>query len=260
MRILIGFSALAACSAAPSPQPASQDPPTYGYQVENVYPHDRGAFTQGLIYRDGHLFESTGLEGQSTVRQVRLENGEVLRSVSLPSNLFGEGLTEWGDELVTVTWRNGTGFRWDRATLRRTDEFSYVGEGWGLTHDGRRLIMSDGTPQLRFLEPGTFRELGRITVTAAGRPLSNLNELEWVKGEIFANVWLTDYIARIDPETGEVKGWIDLRELSASVDRRSPEDVLNGIAYDSAGDRLFVTGKNWPTLYQIRITPPPGAN
>src|SRR5687767_8296225 len=156
MRLLVTFTALAACSASPAPQAAAADPPTYGYRVENVYQHDRGAFTQGLIYRDGHLYESTGLHGRSTVRQVRLGDGEVLRSVSLPRELFGEGLAEWGDELITITWRDGIGFRWDRDTLRRTGQFRYPGEGWGLTHDGRRLIMSDGTPVLRFLDPTTF--------------------------------------------------------------------------------------------------------
>ena len=258
MRMMVTFTALAACSASPAPQATAAGPPTYGYSVENVFPHDRAAFTQGLIFRDGHLYESTGLHGQSTIRQVRLEDGAVLRSAALPPELFGEGLASWGGELVSITWRDGLGFRWDRDTFRRTGEFRYPGEGWGLSQDGRRLIMSDGTPVLRFLDPATFRELGRVTVTVNGQPLRNLNELEWVKGEIFANVWLTDYIARIDPETGEVKGWIDLSRLVASVDRRSEENVLNGIAYDEAGDRLFVTGKNWPSLYQIRIEPPPG--
>lgn len=258
MRTLVTFTALAACSASPAPQATSAGPPTYGYRVENVYQHDRGAFTQGLIYRDGHLYESTGLEGQSTLRQVRLEDGRVLRSASMPRNVFGEGLAEWGNELITITWQSGIAYRWDRDTFRRLGEFRYPGEGWGLTEDGQRLIMSDGTPVLRFLDPATFRELGRVTVTAGGQPVRNLNELEWVRGEIFANVWLTDYIARIDPATGEVKGWIDLSRLSASVNRRGNDDVLNGIAYDEAGDRLFVTGKNWPSLYQIRIEPPPG--
>ncbi len=258
LRLVVTFTALTACSASPAPQPAAAGPTTYSYQVENVFPHDRGAFTQGLIFRDGHLFESTGIHGQSTIRQVRLEDGQVLRSVSLSPEHFGEGLTSWGDELVSITWRDGIGFRWDRNSFRRTGEFRYPGEGWGLTQDGRRLIMSDGTPVLRFLDPTNFRELGRITVTLNGQPLRNLNELEFVKGEIFANVWQTDYIARIDPERGVVTGWIDLSRLVASVDRRSGEDVLNGIAYDQAGDRLFVTGKNWPSLYQIRIEPPPG--
>jgi glutaminyl-peptide cyclotransferase len=259
MRVLVTFTALTACTASPAPPAAAAaDPPVYGYQVENVYRHDRGAFTQGLIYRDGRLYESTGLEGHSTVRHVRLEDGEVLRSVSLPPDIFGEGLALWNSELISISWRNGIAYRWDRETLRRLGEFRYSGEGWGLTSDGRRLIMSDGTPVLRFLDPATFRELGRVTVTAGGRPLGNLNELEWVRGEVFANVWMTDYIARIDPATGEVKGWIDLRQLSATVERRSQDDVLNGIAYDEAGDRLFVTGKNWPSLFQIRIEPPPG--
>ena len=258
MRSLLSLAALAACSASPAPQATAAGPVTYSYQVENVFPHDRTAFTQGLVFHAGRLFESTGNFGQSTIREVRIENGEVLRSVSLPADIFGEGLAEWGNELISITWRHGVGYRWDRDTFRKTAEFRYPGEGWGLTDDGRRLIMSDGTPEIRFLEPTTFRELGRITVTANGQPLRNLNELEWVKGEIFANVWMTNYIARIDPQTGEVKGWIDLSRLVDSVERRTPDDVLNGIAYDEAGDRLFVTGKNWPSLFQIRIAPPPG--
>src|SRR5688500_18019567 len=165
MRLMVTFTALAACSASPAPQATAAGPPTYSYSVENVFPHDRTAFTQGLIFRDGHLYESTGLHGQSTIRQVRLEDGAVLRSVSLPPELFGEGLAQWDGELVSVTWRDGIGFRWDRDTFRRTGEFRYPGEGWGLTQDGRRLIMSDGTPVLRFLDPATLRELGRVTVT-----------------------------------------------------------------------------------------------
>jgi len=259
MRVLVSLAALTACSASPAPQAtAAAAVPTYSYRVENVFPHDRRAFTQGLLFRDGHLYESTGNFGQSTIRQVRIEDGRVIRSVSLPNDIFGEGLADWGDELISITWRHGVGYRWDRETFRRTAEFQYPGEGWGLTDDGTRLIMSDGTPEIRFLDPATFRELGRITVTADGQPVRNLNELEWVKGEIFANIWLTNHIARIDPATGEVKGWIDLSRLVDTVDRRSGDDVLNGIAYDEAGDRLFVTGKNWPSLFQIRIEPPAG--
>ncbi len=257
MRWMLGMTALTACSASQPPQATAAGVTTYSYEVEKVFPHDRGAFTQGLIFLDGHLYESTGLFGQSTVRQVRLEDGEVLRSASLPPDIFGEGLTEWGDELISISWRNGVGYRWNRATFDRAGEFHYPGEGWGLTHDGRRLILSDGTPELRFLDPVTFRELGRVTVTVEGQPLRHLNELEFVRGEVFANIWLTNHIARIDPATGHVKGFIDLTPLVASVGRRTNDDVLNGIAYDEAGDRLFVTGKNWPSIYQIRIQPPP---
>jgi glutaminyl-peptide cyclotransferase len=256
MRLLFTFAILTACSASPAPEASAASLPTYSYRIEKVFPHDPSAFTQGLLYSDGYLYESTGNFGTSTIRQVRIEDGAVVRSVALPNDIFGEGLADWGDELISITWRHGVGYRWDRASFRRTAQFNYPGEGWGLTDDGERLIMSDGTPELRFLDPATFRELGRVTVTLNGQPLRNLNELEYVKGEVFANIWLTDYIARIDPATGEVKGLIDLTGIANSIERRTSNDVLNGIAYDEAGDRLFVTGKNWPSLFQIRIEAP----
>jgi glutamine cyclotransferase len=165
-------------------------------------------------------------------------------------------MVNWGQELISITWQSGKGFRWDRETFRKLGEFSYPGEGWGLTQNGRELIMSDGTPELRFLDPGTFRERRRVRVTYNGRPLPSLNELEWVKGEIFANVWQTEIIARIDPDSGKVTGIIDLRGLQVQTGRSGPDDVLNGIAYDAKADRLFVTGKRWPKLYEIKLTPP----
>jgi glutamine cyclotransferase len=226
-----------------------------GVTVVRSYPHDPQAFTEGLIYRDGRLFESTGLTGLSTIREVRLGDGRVLRKVKLPPSLFGEGLVDWKDQLISVTWQTGLGFRWDRATFRKLGEFRYQGEGWGLTRNERDIILSDGSAVLRFLDPTTLKVRRRLKVTEGGVPLAYLNELEWVKGEILANIWLTDNIARIDPATGKVTGRIDLSGLRAGG--RSDDDVLNGIAYDSAGDRLFVTGKNWPRLYEIKLAPRP---
>lgn len=231
---------------------------TYGYQVVKSYPHDRAAFTQGLVYRDGYLYESTGLEGKSTLRKVDLNTGRVLQQYDLLPNYFGEGLTDWGPHLIQLTYQTQTGFVYDRETLTLKSSFAYSGEGWGLTQDGTRLIMSDGTSTLRFLDPVTFSEKGRVTVRDGGQPVVDLNELEYVRGEIYANVWRTDRIARISPATGEVVGWIDLRNLvkPGEIPRSSPSfeaAVLNGIAYDAAKDRLFVTGKLWPKLFEIRV-------
>jgi glutaminyl-peptide cyclotransferase len=221
--------------------------------VVATYPHDRGAFTEGLLYRDGLLYESTGLEGRSVIRAVRLEDGTVVREARLADSLFGEGLVDWKDRLVSVTWRTGIGFVWDRSTFKRLRSFRYAGEGWGLTQDGRHIIMSDGSPVLRFLDPETLKLSRRLTVTAAGAPVRDINELEWVRGEIWANIWQTDMIARIDPANGRVIGWIDIAALSAVSGRRRADDVANGIAWDKAKDRLFVTGKNWGRLFEIRL-------
>jgi glutaminyl-peptide cyclotransferase len=226
--------------------------PVYGYDVINVYPHDREAFTQGLLYRDGVLFESTGLKGRSTLRKVELQTGKVLQQARVDSRYFAEGLTEWGNRLVQLTWDTNVGFVYDVASLTQTRTFSYTGEGWGLTHDGRRLIMSDGTPTLRFLDPETFRVTGTVTVKDGDVPIEDLNELEHIDGEIYANVWTTDRIAIISPATGAVTGWINLAGLmprQATVG----DAVLNGIAYDARGRRLFVTGKLWPRLFEIRV-------
>lgn len=228
--------------------------PTYGYEIVRTYPHDALAFTQGLFFLDGHLYESTGLQGRSSVRKVRLEDGAVLQKHDLPRQYFGEGIVGWKDRIVGLTYRSGTGFVYDLKTFKPLRQFKYRGEGWGLTHDGKRLIMSDGTAELRFWDPQTLQEIGRLQVTDGGRPVPHLNELEWVKGEIFANVWQTDRIARIDPGSGRVTGWIDLTGLLPAADRiEGYTDVLNGIAYDAAQDRLFVTGKRWPKLFEIRI-------
>lgn len=257
---LLLLLALAGCAEPPGPgnrggAAAAEEPPVHGVRVVREYPHDPRAFTQGLLWLDGRLYESTGLEGQSTIREVELETGRVLRSVSLADDLFGEGLTHWGDELISLTWQDGIGFRWDRRTFRQTGSWRYPGEGWGLTQDGREIVMSDGTAELRFLDPATLAERRRVTVTAAGRPVDQLNELEFVEGEIYANVWQTPYIVRIDPASGEVRGWIDLTPL-VRANSGGGADVLNGIAWDAAGRRLFVTGKNWRRLYEIEVVRP----
>ena len=233
--------------------------PTGGFAIKHIYPHDSGAFTEGLFYLRGELFESTGMPGRSDIRRVRISDGAVLQSQAIASNLFGEGIVNWGDEIVSLTWQDQIGFRWDLKALKPKTSFRYAGEGWALTQDGKHLIMSDGTPILRFRDPVTFKALRQIQVTADGRPVGNLNELEWVKGEILANIWQTNRIARIDPRTGKVKAWIDLGSLPEAR-AGNPEAVLNGIAYDREHDRLFVTGKYWPHLYEVSLTPPKAAH
>jgi len=228
------------------------DLPVYGYRLVRAYPHDADAFTQGLQYVDGVFYEGTGLNGRSSIRKVELETGKVLQKRDLPSEHFGEGITVWKNDLIELTWQSHIAFVYDRATFEPKKRFSYPGEGWGLTHDGTNLIMSDGSNELRVLDPVTFAEKRRIKVTATGAPLRNLNELEIVKGEIFANVWQTEYVARIAPDTGMVVGYIDLRGLLTTAER-AKTDVLNGIAYDAAHDRLFITGKLWPKVFEIQI-------
>ena len=226
------------------------------YQIVHVYPHDSKAFTQGLIYIDGHLYESTGLNGSSSIRMEDLSTGQVLQHYDLPAEYFGEGLTDWGSTLVQLTWKAHKGFVYDRFSFSVLRTFQYEGEGWGLTHDEKQLIMSDGTSYLRFLNPKSFRETRRIHVTDEnGHPVENLNELEYIHGEIYANVWETDKIVRISPRTGKILGWIDLSRLIDKRELAGADAVLNGIAYDSAGHRLFVTGKLWPKVFEIRVTP-----
>jgi glutamine cyclotransferase len=228
-----------------------QPPAVYGYEVVKSYPHDPDAWTQGLAIDGGQLYEGTGMERESTLRRVELATGKVIDQVRLDDELFGEGIAILGDEIFQLTWKHGVCFVYDKKMLKRTRELHYKGEGWGLTHDGKHLILSDGTATLRFLDPKDFREVRRVEVTHPGRPLAKLNELEYVKGEVLANVWYTDRIARIDPKTGRLTGWIDLTGL---LRRRPHEDaVLNGIAHDAKADRLFVTGKDWPRLFEIRI-------
>ncbi|WP_093313650.1 glutaminyl-peptide cyclotransferase [Sphingomonas jatrophae] len=223
--------------------------------VVKAYPHDPDAFTEGLFIRDGRLFESTGLEGRSDIREVRLSDGKVLRRAAIPPALFGEGIVDAGNEILSLTWRSGIGFRWSLDGFRKLGQFRYPGEGWGMTRLGADVVMSDGTPTLRFLDPKTLAERRRLTVTAEGRPLRNLNELELVRGEILANVWQTDLVARISPATGKVVGWIDLSGLSRPAAGPYTDMVANGIAWDGKRGRLYVTGKNWPQLYEIRLEP-----
>jgi glutaminyl-peptide cyclotransferase len=226
--------------------------PLYGYQIVRVYPHDPKAFTQGLQYLDGMLYEGTGQVGQSSIRKVALETGKVLQKRDVPPPHFGEGIAVWKSDLIELTWQTNVAFVYDKKTFEPRRTFKYSGEGWGLTHDATSLIMSDGTDELRVLDPATFAERRRIKVTAAGAPLRNLNELEFVKGEIFANIWQTEYVARIAPDTGTVTAYIDLRGLLTPGERANT-DVLNGIAYDAEHDRLFITGKWWPKLFEIRL-------
>jgi glutamine cyclotransferase len=247
--LFLALLLFAGCEGAFDPTPVQRA------VIVRTFPHDSSAFTQGLLFHDGYLYESTGRQGQSTIRQVRLADGTPTRVAPLPDRVFGEGITQWEDEIVGVTWRDGIGFRWGIEDFQLRSQFRYPGEGWGMTHDGISLILSDGTEQLRFLDPVTFGERSRIDVTANGRPVRHLNELEWVDGEIYANVWHSSRIARIDPATGRVKAWIELEALIPMGGGRGAEDVLNGIAYDSDAKRLFVTGKNWPRLFEIRLVP-----
>lgn len=286
LTLVIAALAFAGCSggtntAKPNVAPAnnaktaSTPVPVYGYEVVKSYPHDGNAFTQGLFFHNGSLYESTGERGESTIRKVELETGKVLQKWDLPREDFGEGSTVIGDKIYMITWQNGIGRVFDLRDFKLLREFSYQGEGWGLTTDGTNLIMSQGTHVIKTLDPETFKQVKTIPVMREdGRPLMNINELEWVKGEIWANIWHSErseilgkpnHIARIDPVTGKLLGWINLQGISPddqpppnSGDDYHPkaENTLNGIAYDAAGDRIFVTGKNWKKLYEIKLTPP----
>lgn len=223
------------------------------WKLVHTYPHDATAFTQGLFFHQGALYESTGLEGKSEIRKVSLKNGKVLARRTIRKPYFGEGITNWKDRLISLTWRHRTGFIWKLRDLSPAGQFRYDGEGWGLTQDGRSLIMSDGSPQLRFLDPEKLTEERRITVTFNGRPVERLNELEYVKGEVWANIWYDTRIVRIDPRTGAVIDWINITPLLKESGARDSESVPNGIAYDAKADRLFVTGKNWAKLFEIKV-------
>ena len=236
-------------------QEAAGSPQVYGYTIVNSYPHDPSAFTQGLIYESGYLYEGTGLYGNSTLRKVELKTGKVLKVLPLSPAYFGEGLTSWKGVLIQLTLTEGKGFVYDKESFRLLREFTYPTEGWGLTHDDTHLIMSDGSASLYFLDPGTFVQVRKMEVRDKGRPVSGLNELEYVKGKIYANIWKSERIAIISPETGGVEGWVDLKGLSSSMGHSLKIDVLNGIAYDRDKDRLFVTGKLWPRLFEIRLVP-----
>lgn len=230
-------------------------PPEYTFKIVRTFPHDLTAFTQGLAYRDGFLYESTGLKGRSSLRKVRIDTGEIVQRVELAPEFFGEGIALLKNNVVQLTWQSQTGFVYNLSDFRVLRRFSYSGEGWGLTADGRQIFMSDGTPEIRVLDPGTFAEKRRFTVHDGDTPIDQLNELEFVDGEIFANVWLTDRIARISPQSGKVVGWIDLKGLLSPIYRLESGAVLNGIAYDSTRKRLFVTGKLWPSIFEIRLVP-----
>jgi glutaminyl-peptide cyclotransferase len=240
-------------------QPAHQNsvarPPECTFEIVRTFPHDSNAFTQGLAYRDGFLYEGTGLQGRSSLRKVNLETGEVVREIDLAPEFFGEGITVLKNEVVQLTWQSEIGFVYRLSDFHLLRRFSYAGEGWGLTTDGRDIFISDGTPEIRVLDPDRLTEKRRFTVHDGRAPVKELNELEFVEGQIFANIWQTDRIARITPQSGEVVGWIDLKGLLSPVYRLESGAVLNGIAYDPGGKRLFVTGKLWPKIFQIELVP-----
>jgi glutaminyl-peptide cyclotransferase len=251
--LLIFVSAWTVEPGAQTRGAAAASTPVYGYDIVKSYPHDPNSFTQGLIFVDGTLYESTGRQGSSTLRRIQLDTGKVMKEYLVPPEYFAEGMTNWGPDLIQLTWTSKIGFIYDRATFTIKSTFNYNGEGWGLTQDGTRLIMSDGTPFLRFLDPKTFKETGRIAVRDRGQPVMQLNELEVVRGEVYANVWHSDRIARINPSTGAVTGWIDLKGLRQTAQGFHDEAVLNGIAYDAPSNRLFVTGKLWSKVFEIRV-------
>lgn len=254
MRSIATLIAVTVLACAPATVAQRRPAPVQSYKVVATFPHDTTAFTQGLVFKDGQLYESTGLEGESSLRRVDIATGRTLQRIDVPGQYFAEGLALVGDELLQLTWRHKLGFVYDRATFKQKRTFAYNTEGWGIAYDGAsRLVMSDGTDTLMFLDPKTFAPSRTMKVFDAGRPVPNLNELEWVEGEIWANVWLTDRIARISPNTGEVNAWIDLSSLYPASQRMPPADVLNGIAYDGATRRIYITGKKWPRLYQITV-------
>ena len=242
-------------ACAPATVAQRRPAPVQSYKVIATFPHDTSAFTQGLVFADGQIYESTGLNGESSLRRVDIATGKTLQRIDVPKEYFAEGLALVGDELLQLTWQHKLGFVYDRKTFKQKRTFSYTTEGWGIAYDGAsRLVMSDGTDTLTFLDPKTFAPVKRMRVQDAGRWVPHLNELEWIEGEIWANVWQTDRIARISPNTGDVNAWIDFSALFPRAERVPPADELNGIAYDSATRRIFITGKKWPRLYQITVS------
>ena len=241
---------LALVAVAADPAPVER----CGYRVVQSYPHDTTSFTQGLFWDDGHLYEGTGQYGRSRVARLDLKTGRALAQTKLPSDQFGEGITRWGEQIIGVTWQNGEGHRWSIKDLKPLGTFKYDGEGWGVTMVGDRLVLSDGTSALRFFDPATMKEDKRVTVRVGGRPLTLINELETIDGQIWANIWMTDFIVRIDPATGDVVSLIDLTGLKADAGATGNDRVLNGIAWDAQKKRLFVTGKYWPKLYEIALS------
>jgi glutamine cyclotransferase len=242
-------------SASPDEPGLGNLTPYMTYEVVHAYPHDAQAFTQGLVYWDGFLYESTGLYGESSLRKVEVDTGRVVMQVDLPPQYFAEGLTLWEDQLIQLTWQEGTGFIYNASDFSQTGQFTYPTEGWGLTHDGERLILSDGSDVLYFLDPDTYAFMDSVSVSFEGEGVTRLNELEFIDGQVFANIWQKNQIVRIDPESGEVIGWIDLTGILPDDARRPETDVLNGIACDAKNNRLFITGKLWPFLYEIRLIP-----
>jgi len=255
LTILVCFAALPAflwAEGARGEQPAPDRTPLSPYRVVRSYPHDRQAFTQGLVYENGFFYEGTGLLGRSSLRKVDPASGRILRQIRMEPSSFGEGITIFGDRIVQLTWLSRKGFVYDKASFRLRSTFAYPWEGWGITHDGKRLILSDGSSVLHLLDPADFRETGTLGVHDEKGPVTGLNELEYVRGVIYANVWPTDRIAIIHSRTGRVEAWLDLKGLLAGPDAQGA-DVLNGIAYDAGSDRLFVTGKLWPKVFEIRV-------
>ena len=242
-------AALSLIAAVPAAQAKSV--PVCGYRIDNAYPHDTGAFTEGLLFDRGLLYESTGQKGDSRIVVRALETLEPILQAQIDPSVFGEGLVDWEDQLISLTWRDGIGYRWDRETLKPLGTFRYEGEGWGMTRHGETIYQSDGSSSLRLRDPATMRQTGTLAVTADGRPVENLNELEWIEGAIWANVWMTDRIARIDPKSGKVTSWLDLAGLRDRAGGHGADAVLNGIAWDAPGQRIFVTGKNWNQIFQI---------
>jgi glutamine cyclotransferase len=252
-RLAVLFLALAPTATIAQGRPAAARPPLVAVSVVARYPHDTAAFTEGLIWHDGALYESVGREGASDVRRVRLADGKIEKRATIPPAQFGEGLAAWGTQLVSLTWHDGIAHRWDAKTLKPRGQSRFTSEGWGLTGDGKALIQSDGTATLRFLDPATLKVRRQVTVTLNGKPLDQINELEWVDGAILANIWHQPYLVRINATSGAVTAVIDLRPIVASVKVTDPEAVANGIAWDAKARRLFVTGKLWPTLFEIKL-------
>jgi len=266
LALVSGCSKHATDTAAPPPQAGSIPPsppshagpiPWYTYEVVHTWPHDHTAFTEGLVYFDGAMYESTGLVGQSKLRKYDLQTGKIQREIDLPEGYFGEGLAILNGKAYQLTYKTGKAFVYDLNTFNKEGEFNYDGEGWGMTTDGKSLIMDNGSEQIFFRDPATFAVQRTINVIANGHAITNINELEYIKGELFANVWKTMAVLRIDPATGQVLGAIDFTGLLAQEDLQQQIDVMNGIAYDTAGDRLFVTGKWWPKIYEVRLKPKP---
>jgi glutamine cyclotransferase len=240
-------------NAQPDAKASMEEVPVYTYKVVNSWPHHTGSFTQGLVFHDGYMYESTGQYGSSVLCRIELESGKIKKKVELDKEYFAEGMTIFGDKVYQLTWQSQRGFVYELKNFKRVVEFTYEGEGWGLTNDGQSLIMSDGTHKLRFLDPRTFRVLRTLEVYDHGQPLMQLNELEYVKGEIYANIWHSEKIVRIDPASGKILAWIDLTGLRKPEDGEHTDNVLNGIAYDEKTDRLFVTGKRWTRVYEIQL-------